>query len=200
MLALLVASLLVGAAADAGDFTLRLPLGLQEQAAYVPDDDPLTAEKIALGKQLFWDTRWSRAMGRSLRELVNRLFSDVQQWAGTRASLEDQALKASDQSPELKNLGAIAEYQAAFRRRVRALARGTAWPRALRGQGSVRVLPRGLQLHRRELSQPRGRHGPPEPDLGRHTVTKREEHKGAFKTPTLRDVAPEVTSLPRLPQ
>jgi cytochrome c peroxidase len=26
------------------------------------------------------------------------------------------------------------------------------------------------------------------PDLGRHTVTKREEHKGAFKTPTLRDV------------
>jgi hypothetical protein len=27
------------------------------------------------------------------------------------------------------------------------------------------------------------------PDLGRHLVTKREEHKGAFKTPTLRDVA-----------
>jgi cytochrome c peroxidase len=27
------------------------------------------------------------------------------------------------------------------------------------------------------------------PDLGRYTVTKREEHKGAFKTPTFRDVA-----------
>ena len=80
ILVLLVASLLVGAVADAADFTLRLPLGLQKQ--------------------------------------VNRLFSDVQQWAGTRASLEDQALKASDQSPELlvKNLSAIAEYQAAFQR------------------------------------------------------------------------------------
>jgi len=29
----------------------------------------------------------------------------------------------------------------------------------------------------------------PNPDLGRYTVTGREEHKGAFKTPTLRDVA-----------
>ncbi len=29
----------------------------------------------------------------------------------------------------------------------------------------------------------------PEPDLGRYIVTKREEHKGAFKIPTLRDVA-----------
>jgi cytochrome c peroxidase len=27
------------------------------------------------------------------------------------------------------------------------------------------------------------------PDLGRYTVTKKEEDKGAFKTPTLRDVA-----------
>ena len=28
-----------------------------------------------------------------------------------------------------------------------------------------------------------------EPDLGRYTVTKAEADKGAFKTPTLRDVA-----------
>ncbi len=52
--------LVFGPAVHAADFTLRLPLGLQEQAAYVPDDNPLTAEEIALGKQLFWDTRWSR--------------------------------------------------------------------------------------------------------------------------------------------
>jgi len=45
---------------DAADFKLLLPLGLQEQAAYVPDDNPLTPEKIALGKQFFWDKRWSR--------------------------------------------------------------------------------------------------------------------------------------------
>ena len=29
----------------------------------------------------------------------------------------------------------------------------------------------------------------PDPDLGRYTVTKKEADKGAFKTPTLRDVA-----------
>ena len=29
----------------------------------------------------------------------------------------------------------------------------------------------------------------PDPDLGRFNVTKREEHKGAFKTPTLRHIA-----------
>jgi cytochrome c peroxidase len=49
---------------------------------------------------------------------VNRLFSDQQPWAGTRASLEEQALKAADRCPELlvKNLGAIAAYQEQFRR------------------------------------------------------------------------------------
>src|SRR5918995_4831031 len=133
--------------APAADFKLKLPLGLQAQAAYVPDDNPLTAEKIALGKQLFWDKRWSRngtiacvschdpghgwADPRkvSLRfdgkptlrhspTLVNRLFSDAQQWTGARASLEDQAIKASDQSPELlvKNLGGLRGYQEQFQR------------------------------------------------------------------------------------
>jgi cytochrome c peroxidase len=29
----------------------------------------------------------------------------------------------------------------------------------------------------------------PKPDLGRYNVTKREEDKGAFKTPTLREIA-----------
>ena len=50
--------------------------------------------------------------------LVNRLFSDAQQWTGQRTSLEDQAIKASDQSPELlvKNLGAIPYYQEQHRK------------------------------------------------------------------------------------
>jgi cytochrome c peroxidase len=49
---------------------------------------------------------------------VNRLFSDAQQWTGQRTSLEDQAIKASDQSPELlvKNLGAIPYYQEQHRK------------------------------------------------------------------------------------
>jgi cytochrome c peroxidase len=133
--------------ADAAELAIALPLGLQSQAAYVPDDNPLTPEKIALGKQLFWDKRWSRTgtvacvschdpnhgwgdprpfslrfdgkpTARHSPTLVNRLFSVEQQWAGTRASLEDQAVKASDQTPELlvKNLGAIPQYQAQFRK------------------------------------------------------------------------------------
>ena len=128
------------------EYPQALPLGLQEQAAYIPEDNPLTPEKIALGKQFFWDTRWSRngtvacvschdpnhgwgdprqfsvrfdgkPTPRHSPTLINRLFSDRQQWAGTRASLEDQAFKASDQSPELlvSNLGAIAAYQEQFR-------------------------------------------------------------------------------------
>jgi cytochrome c peroxidase len=49
---------------------------------------------------------------------VNRVFSDAQQWTGQRTSLEDQAIKASDQSPGLlvKNLGAIPSYQEQHRK------------------------------------------------------------------------------------
>src|SRR5213593_2134187 len=144
-IALLLA--LAASAAQASDFALRLPLGLQEQAAWIPDDNPLTAEKIALGKQLYWDKRWSRngtvacvschdpnhgwadprqfsvtfegnPTSRHAPTLINRVFSEQQQWAGVRTSLEDQAMKARDQSPELlvKNLGAIPAYQEQFRK------------------------------------------------------------------------------------
>jgi len=44
----------------AGEYTLQLPLGLQEDALYIPSDNPLTPEKIALGKQLWFDPRLSR--------------------------------------------------------------------------------------------------------------------------------------------
>src|SRR2546430_4754390 len=52
--------LILAAVSEAGEYKLTLPLGLQEHAAYVPDDNRPTREKIALGKQLFWDKRWSR--------------------------------------------------------------------------------------------------------------------------------------------
>src|SRR5262249_45579696 len=38
---------------------LKLPLGLQGDAAFIPDDNPQTPEKIALGKMFFWDKRHS---------------------------------------------------------------------------------------------------------------------------------------------
>jgi len=255
MLALVIA--FIASAAEASDFVLRLPLGLQEQAAWIPDDNPLTAEKIALGKQLFWDKRWSRngtvacvschdpgrgwadarqfsarfdgqATPRHSPTLVNRLFSVEQQWAGTRASLEDQAGKASDQLPELlvKNLGAIRGYQEQFRRVFdtgvtpegvakaisayeRMILSGNApYDRFRAGETAALSAPakRGLALfsgkarcapcHAGFNFTDEGFHNigvgmdAEKPDLGRFTVTKVEAHKGAFKTPTLRDVAP----------
>src|SRR5574337_1422721 len=42
-----------------GPYKLKMPLGLQEEAAYIPPDNPLTIEKINLGKQLYFDKRLS---------------------------------------------------------------------------------------------------------------------------------------------
>ena len=130
--AALLAGILVVIAVGAGQGAepkLKLPLRLQEQAAFIPDDNPPTLEKIALGKQFFWDKRWSRSgtvacvschqpghgwtdpqqfstnfegkpTPRRAPTLVNRLFSDRQLWTGLRASLEDQAKNDSNRSDE----------------------------------------------------------------------------------------------------
>src|SRR5579875_2394400 len=60
---LLVAVLATPAFAEtlrSGPFTLELPLGLQAGAAYVPDQNPLSADKIALGRLLYFDPRLSK--------------------------------------------------------------------------------------------------------------------------------------------
>ena len=244
------------ARAHSDEFKLKLPLGLQESAAYIPADNPLTAEKIALGKQFFWDKRWSRnstvacvtchepdhgwgdarqfsarfdgkPTPRHSPTLVNRLFSDAQQWTGQRTSLEDQAIKASDQSPELlvKNLGSIPYYQEQHRKvfgtdlNPEGVAKAiAAYERLILSgnspydrfkAGDKKALPaaaqRGLALfegkarcvtchasfnftdenyHNLGVGMDKA-----SPDLGRFTVSKNDEHRGAFKTPTLRDVA-----------
>lgn len=56
---LVVAVLLRPGWSPAADFGLKLPIGLQEDAAQVPNDNPITPEKVALGKKFFWDKRWS---------------------------------------------------------------------------------------------------------------------------------------------
>ena len=56
---LVVALLLQPGWSPAADFKPKLPAGLQEDAAQIPDDNPITPEKVALGKKFFWDTRWS---------------------------------------------------------------------------------------------------------------------------------------------
>jgi cytochrome c peroxidase len=112
----------------------------------IPADNPPTPAKIALGKQFFWDPRWSvngtvacvschrpetgwtdprrfsiTALGqltpRRPPTIINRVFADRQLWTGLRASLEDQALNDSnhDRAVAQQRLGAVPEYQAAFR-------------------------------------------------------------------------------------
>lgn len=103
-----------------GDFTLKLPLGLQADAAYIPEDNPLSVAKIDLGKKLYFDARLSKdgtvacaschnpfhgfadpgrtskgvggkLGGRNSPTVINRLFSDVQFWDGRAKDLEAQA-------------------------------------------------------------------------------------------------------------
>jgi cytochrome c peroxidase len=109
-----------GETLKSGSFQLQLPLGLQAGAAYVPDNNPLTAQKIALGKLLYFDPRLSKDKtiacaschnpyhgftdpaptskgvgfkpgGRNSPTVINRLFSKEQFWDGRAADLEEQA-------------------------------------------------------------------------------------------------------------
>lgn len=250
-----LAGALAGADAEAAGEKLRLPLGLQADAAYVPEGNPMTPEKIALGKKFFWDKRWSRSGAvacvschrpehgwsdprqfslnfegkptpRHSPTIVNRLFSDRQLWTGLRESLEDQALRDSNRTDELvvEHLGKIPEYQREFRKvfgtdlnpdgvakaiaayvrtivsgnssydRFKAGDRTAMSPAAQRGLALFEGKARCVRCHAgfnftdegyRNIGVGMDR---PTPDLGRYTVTKNEADKGAFKTPTLRDV------------
>jgi cytochrome c peroxidase len=108
---------------------LRVPRGLDAGALVIPADNPITPEKVELGKQIFFDPRWSRSKTVSCASchlpehgwadprrfsvradgkptprhsptVINRAFSTAQQWTGARTSLEDQAFKSSDSDPE----------------------------------------------------------------------------------------------------
>lgn len=99
-------------------YSLRVPLGLEARALIIPEDNPLTAEKIALGKQLFFDPRWSktrtvscstchhpqkgwsddrrfsldhegRPTPRHAPTIINRAFSTLEGWIGHRQSTEE---------------------------------------------------------------------------------------------------------------
>jgi cytochrome c peroxidase len=251
--------LILPAVSQGAEYKVKLPLGLQEQAAYIPGNNPLTPEKIALGKQFFWDKRWSfsgtvacvschqpdhgwsdprqfsthangKPTPRHPATIINRLFSDRQLWTGLRPSLEEQAGKDSNRTDEeiVKKLGAIPAYQQQFRKvfgtdlnaegiakaisaYVRTILSGNSRydrflagnmhalsPAARRGLGHFEGRSHGQGCirchagfnftdegyHNIGIAMDRGN-----PDLGRYTVTKKEADKGAFKTPTLRDVA-----------
>ena len=234
---------------------LWLPLGLVARFAAVPADNPLTAAKIALGKQLFWDPRWSttstvacvschqpehgwsdpqrvsfdhtgKPTARHTPTLINRLFSQTQGWAGHRESLEELLARLPFTSPAaVVRLGNIPDYQEQFQRAFGSAvtAEGVAQALAaytrtiLSGQASYdrfqagdrqalsEAAQRGLRLFEGKARCSRCHSGfnftdedyhnlgigmdQATPDRGRATVTQDDTDTGAFKTPTLRDVA-----------
>lgn len=241
----------------------KLPAGLDPYEARIPADNPVTTEKVKLGKTLYFDPRLSSddtiscaschdpeksysngeavATGvggqkgaRSAPVITNRIFSEAQFWDGRAATLEAQALgpienpiemnmKLDDLVAKLEKISGYPElFEKAFgdskisRDRIaRAIASfertvvsgDSAWDRYEAGDKSAlnESEARGLALfkgkakcsvchvgfnmtdekyHNLGVGMDR-----PQPDLGRYTQTKKEEDRGAFKTPTLRDVA-----------
>ena len=245
-----------------GPYKLKLPFGLQEEAAYIPPDNPLTIEKINLGRQLYFDGRLSadgtvacatchapdkgfsdgrptstgikaQVGGRNAPVTINHLFSQEQFWDGRVASLEDQALGPVQNPIEMGNtlermvatLNATREYREQFRRvfgtdvtaagvakAIAAFERtllcgNSAFDRYEDGDDTAlsESEQQGLQLFREKANCVRCHTGfaftderyhnvgvgfdKPNPDLGRYNITKKESDKGAFKTPTLRNIA-----------
>jgi cytochrome c peroxidase len=110
-----------GETISSGAWSMTLPLGLKADHAYIPDDNPISAAKIELGRALYFDKRLSaddtiscaschnpgkggtdnaptsegirgQHGGRSAPSMVNRLFSKAQFWDGRAANLEAQAV------------------------------------------------------------------------------------------------------------
>jgi cytochrome c peroxidase len=104
-----------------GEYKLKIPFGLEETAVVIPADNPLTNEKVELGRMLFFDKRLSQDNtiacaschlakfaftdgkpvstgirgqkgGRSAPASINRVFSSAQFWDGRAATLEDQSI------------------------------------------------------------------------------------------------------------
>ena len=115
------AGTLLAGTSTAGDYQLKIPFGLEESALVIPDDNPLTREKIELGRLLFFDKRLSKDNtvactschlsrlaftdgqrvstgirglkgGRSAPASINRVFSKAQFWDGRAATLEEQSI------------------------------------------------------------------------------------------------------------
>jgi len=107
--------------ATATEYKLKIPFGLEESAVVIPADNPLTTEKVELGRILFFDKRLSQDNtiacaschlaknaftdgkpvstgirgqkgGRSAPVSFNRVFSSAQFWDGRADTLEAQSI------------------------------------------------------------------------------------------------------------
>jgi len=247
-----------------GSFTLELPLGLQSGAAYIPDDNPMSAEKVELGKLLYFDPRLSKDKsiscaschnpyhgfadpaptsrgvgfklgGRNSPTVINRLFSKEQFWDGRAEDLEDQAhgplinaveMAMKSHDDVVKQCRSVPGYAAYFEKafgskeitmkriaqaiasyertvvsgnspfdRYQAGDRGAMSAAAVRGMelfngaANCKVCHSGFNFTDESYHNLGVGMDKPKPDLGRFDQTKAESEKGAFKTPTLRNVA-----------
>lgn len=222
--------------------TLHVPLGLDAYMP-VPETNPLTKEKVALGKKLFFDRRLSadgtiacaschqpenafsdaRAIAagisgrlgtRRVPRLVNRGYGKAFFWDGRAASLEEQVLQPIGNPVEMGPLAADAarraglsqeELRDALASYVRTIVSGDSpYDRYLAGDaGALNETEKlGLRLFTGKAGCASCHLGPNltdekfhntgaghSADPGRAAVTGREEDRGKFKTPTLREVA-----------
>jgi len=247
-----------------GNWSMTLPLGLQAASAYIPDDNPMSDERIALGKLLYFDPRLSKDNtvscaschnpfhgfadphprsagiggklgGRNSPTVINRLFSSEQFWDGRAKDLEEQAhgplinpvemgmpshdvvvqhVKAvKGYAPWFKkafgddqiSMKRIAQAIAAYERTV--VSGNSPYDRYQAGDKDAMSASavRGLALFNGKANCKAchtgfnftdetyqnigvGMHAP-KPDAGRFEQTKKEEDRGKFKTPTLRNIA-----------
>jgi cytochrome c peroxidase len=224
----------------------RIPLGLDLYMP-VPEDNPMTSEKVELGRRLFQDRRLSRdgrvacmschdprrafstpraqAVGvfnrkgrRNAPALINRAWGRAFFWDGRIQTLDEQVLKPIQDPNEMGLTLAEAESRVgldattisrALASYVRSVLSGDApYDRFINGDRRAlsHEQQRGLQVFRGKgnctachvgptLSDERLHNtgvawrGGTFTDPGRFAVTNRPEDRGAFKTPTLREVA-----------
>lgn len=111
---------------------IKIPLGLNADRLNIPADNPLTAEKVELGKSLYFDPRLSvngkiscatchhplagwadpaptstgvsgKKGGRNSPTVINSTYMTLQFWDGRAATLEDQALGPLVNPVEMEN-------------------------------------------------------------------------------------------------
>ena len=258
------ASSRAGETVKSGTWSMTLPLGLQASSAYVPDDNPMNADKIALGRFLYYDKRLSKDASiacaschnpfhgftdpartssgvgfklgaRNSPTVINRLFSAEQFWDGRAPDLEAQshgpltnpvemAMGSNDEvvarvqavagykplfakafGDETIDLDRIGKAIAAFERTV--VSGNSAYDRYQAGDKDAMSASavRGMALFNGKANCKACHTGfnftdetyqdigvgmdKPKPDAGRFDVTKKDEDRGKFKTPTLRNVA-----------
>lgn len=255
--------LLFSSKIHAEDQKLPVPLGLDQDMMQIPADNPITQEKIELGKRLYFDPRLSKDGtiscatchdpkkgfsdglktsegiqkqfgNRNSPTVINAAFNYFMFWDGRVRTLEEQASGPMENPVEMghtidgavQTIQAIEGYKPYFKaafgdetvtidRIVKAIATyertvlsgNSAWDKYLiggdetalsesakrglvifEGKGQCTLCHTGFNLTDGIFHNLGVGMSAEKPDLGRYEVTKNEIDKGAFKTPTLRDL------------